>query len=75
MLILSRKKDESIMLDKEIEITVIGIEADQVKIGINAPKNIEIFRKEVYLSILKENEEAATQTISLIDLNAFLKKK
>lgn len=59
MLILSRKKDESIIVGNDIEIIVIGIEDDKVKLGINAPKNIDIYRKEIYLQIQEENQKAS----------------
>lgn len=75
MLILSRKKDESIILGKDIEIVIIGIEGDQVKVGINAPKNVEIYRKEVYDAIQKENKQAANQSINIAELEKILKEK
>lgn len=59
MLILSRKKDESIIIDHKIEIKVIAIEEGKIKLGISAPRDIEIHRKEVYIDIQKENEKAA----------------
>lgn len=59
MLVLSRKKDESIMIGDQIELVVVGVEGDMVRIGIKAPKEIDVFRKEVYLSIQQTNEEAA----------------
>ena len=49
MLALSRKKDESLVIDNCIEVTILDIRGDQVKVGINAPKEIPIYRKEVYL--------------------------
>ncbi len=55
MLALSRKINESIMLGNDIEITVLEIKGDQVKIGINAPKSIPIYRKEIYLQIQEEH--------------------
>ncbi|MFP4697154.1 MAG: carbon storage regulator CsrA [Eubacteriales bacterium] len=58
MLALSRKTNESIMIGKDIEITVLEVTRDQVKIGINAPKSIPIYRKEIYLDIKQANEEA-----------------
>lgn len=58
MLALSRKQGESIMIGKDIEITLIDIKGDQVKIGISAPKSVPIYRKEIYLSIEQENKEA-----------------
>lgn len=62
MLALSRKVNESIMLGNDIEVTVLEIKGDQVKIGIKAPKNVSIFRKEIYLQIEEENKKAAEQT-------------
>lgn len=58
MLVFTRKIKEAIQIGEEIEITILGISGDKVKIGIEAPKNIEIHRKEIYLSIKKENEQA-----------------
>lgn len=74
MLILSRKTDESIMIGNDIEIVVVGVEGDQVKLGIKAPKSIEIHRKEVYLTIKEANKEAAEQVVNIKDLNALFKK-
>ena len=59
MLGLSRKKGESIMIGDNIEIAILDVQRDQVKIGINAPKNISIHRKEIYIQIQEENKEAA----------------
>lgn len=58
MLALSRKKDESLIIDNNIEVTILDIRGDQVKIGINAPKEIPIYRKEVYLQIQEANKQA-----------------
>ena len=62
MLALSRKVNESIMLGNDIEVTVLEIKGDQVKIGIKDPKNVSIFRKEIYVQIEEENKKAAEQT-------------
>lgn len=62
MLALSRKVNESIMLGNDIEVTVLEIKGDQVKIGVKAPKNVSIFRKEIYVQIEEENKKAAEQT-------------
>jgi carbon storage regulator len=59
MLILSRKKDESIIIGDNIEISIVDIKGDHVKLGIQAPKNVKVYRQEVYNAILKENEAAA----------------
>ncbi len=58
MLALSRKKNEALVINNDIEITILEIKGDQVKIGINAPKEVPVYRKEVYVQIQKENEEA-----------------
>ena len=76
MLVLTRKPSESIIIGNEIEITVLAIEGEQIKLGINAPKNVEIHRKEVYLSIQQENNEATkTETNILEKINEYFKKK
>ena len=56
MLALTRKKGESLVVNNNIEITVLEIRGDQIKIGISAPNNVPVYRKEVYLQIQKENE-------------------
>ena len=56
MLALTRKKGESLVVNNNIEITVLEIRGDQIKIGISAPKNVQVYRKQVYLQIQKENE-------------------
>ena len=58
MLALTRKKGESLVVNNNIEITVLEIRGDQIKIGIQAPKEVPIYRKEVYVQIQMENEEA-----------------
>ena len=58
MLALTRKKGEALVINNNIEITVLGIRGDQIKIGISAPKDVPIYRKEVYLQIQQENEAA-----------------
>ena len=60
MLALTRKKGESLVLNNDIEVTVLEIRGDQVKLGVKAPKQVPIYRKEVYLQIQKENEAAAS---------------
>ena len=59
MLALSRKKEEAVIIKDDIEITIIEIKGDQVKIGISAPKSVPIYRKEVYMQIQNANKEAA----------------
>lgn len=59
MLVLSRQRDETIMIGDEIEITVVDIRGDKVRLGITAPTRIAVHRKEVYEAIKAENERAA----------------
>lgn len=73
MLILSRKKDESIVIGDNITISVVDIKGDQVKLGIAAPNDVKVFRQEVYQAIQEENRAAAAvstipDSISLDDL-------
>lgn len=56
MLALTRKKGDSLILNNNIEITILEIKGDQVKVGIQAPKEVSIYRKEIYLQIQQENE-------------------
>ena len=58
MLALTRKKGEALVINNNIEITVLEIRGDQIKIGISAPKDVPIYRKDVYLQIQQENEAA-----------------
>ncbi|MDD6695564.1 MAG: carbon storage regulator CsrA [Lachnospiraceae bacterium] len=58
MLALSRKKGEALVINNDIEVTVLEVKGDQVKIGISAPKEVPIYRKEVYLQIQNSNKEA-----------------
>ncbi len=70
MLVLSRKKGESIVIQDQIELTILSVEGDSVKVGISAPKHVDIFRKEVYLSIQEANRESVAPQQS--DLNALI---
>ncbi|MCZ0702114.1 carbon storage regulator [Natronobacillus azotifigens] len=72
MLVLTRKLNESIQIGNEIEVKVVGIEGDQIKLGISAPKHIEIHRKEIYLDIQQANSQATENQVDLIN---FLKEK
>lgn len=62
MLALSRKENESIMIGNDIEITILEVKGEQVKIGITAPKSVPIYREEVYAQIKEANKEAASDT-------------
>lgn len=72
MLILTRKVDESITIGENIELSVIEIKGDQVKLGINAPKEIKIYRKEVFRAIQAENLEASKTSIKLPEIDDLL---
>ncbi|TMV47174.1 carbon storage regulator CsrA [Paenibacillus mesophilus] len=74
MLVLTRKKGESIMIGDSIELVVIGVEGDLVKLGIRAPKSVEVYRKELYDSIQSSNKEATERSVLAQDLSAFFKK-
>lgn len=58
MLALSRKKNEAIVINNNVEVTILEVKGDQVKIGITAPKEVPIYRKEVYEQIQNANREA-----------------
>ena len=64
MLALSRKVNESIIIGNDIEITVLEVKSDQIKIGISAPKSVPIYRKEIYLQIQESNKEAAGSNVT-----------
>lgn len=72
MLILSRKHDESIMINDDIEIKIISIDENKVKIGIEAPKNVRIFRSEVYESIHEENINASKTAVKPDALKSYM---
>jgi carbon storage regulator len=59
MLVLSRQRDQTIMIGDDIEITVVDIRGDKVRLGINAPSEVPVHRKEVYEAIKRENRAAA----------------
>jgi carbon storage regulator len=59
MLVLSRLRDETIMIGDDIELTIVDIRGDKVRIGIRAPAHVAVHRKEIYDAIKRENEQAA----------------
>jgi len=76
MLVLTRKANESIMIGDDIEITIVEIKGDHVKLGITAPKNVSVHRKEVYLAIQKENIIASRSDIGkLSEIKDIIDKK
>ena len=70
MLALSRKKNEAIVINNNIEVTILEVKGDQVKIGISAPKSVPVYRKELYVQIQEANKEAVNMASpeSLSDL-------
>lgn len=72
MLVLSRKKNETIMIGDHIEVKILSIEGDQVKLGIVAPKSVKVHRSEVFQAIQEQNKEALNPNIQLLEQ---LKKK
>ncbi len=69
MLALSRKEGESIMVGSDIEITVLEVKGEQIKIGISAPKSVPIYRKEIYTQI----QEANRETVNTLDIESLKK--
>jgi carbon storage regulator len=57
MLVLSREKDESIMIGDDVEITIVDVRGNKVRLGINAPREVSVHRKEIYLAIQKEKQQ------------------
>ena len=74
MLALSRKKQEALVINNNIEITILDIKGDQVKIGISAPKDVSVYRKEVYLQIQEANKEASANTTGIEQLASLFGK-
>lgn len=64
MLVLSRKKGQSIMIGHDIEISIVDVQGEQIRLGINAPRDVAIHRKEVFEEIIQENKQAASTPIS-----------
>lgn len=65
MLALSRKKNEALIINNNVEVTILEVKGDQVKIGIVAPREVPIYRKEVYLQIQEANAASADAAASM----------
>ena len=74
MLALARKANESIIINDDIEVTILEIKWDQVKVGVKAPKSVPVYRKELYLQIQEANVEAA-RAVNTAALSDLLKKE
>ena len=74
MLALSRRKGEALIINNDVEITVLEIKGEQVKIGIAAPKEVPVYRKEVYIQIQEANKEASANMAGMEQLASLFKK-
>jgi len=68
MLVLTRRKGESIQIGNDIRVKVISVEGDQIKIGIDAPRSVDIYRQEVYDAIQEQNNEALNTEVDLLSI-------
>ena len=68
MLVLTRKRNQSIVVNDNIELTIIDIQGDQVRVGINAPKDVKVFRKEVYIEMTEENQRASNVQMDALNI-------
>ncbi|WP_010278705.1 carbon storage regulator CsrA [Paenibacillus senegalensis] len=75
MLVLTRKPGEAIMIGDDIELVVIAAEGDQIKLGIRAPKQIDIYRKEIYQMIQESNQEAAQIPMDMNEIKKMIEIK
>jgi carbon storage regulator len=67
MLVLTRKTNQSIMIGDDVEVSVLAVAGDKVRIGITAPRDVPVFRKEVYLSIQAENANVPAGSSERVD--------
>lgn len=72
MLVLSRKVNQTIKIGEDIEITVVSISGDNVRIGINAPKSYKVLRSEIYEEIEKQNRESSRSSVIPLELKQLL---
>lgn len=74
MLVLSRRKGESVIIQDNIEVTILEVDGDTIKIGISAPRDIEIVRKELIVSVEETNKEAAGPIADIAGLSDKIKR-
>lgn len=76
MLVLSRMKDESIMIGDDVEISIVDVRGDKVRLGINAPKTVSVHRKEIYDAIQREkqSQDGLQEKVDEIIKNPVLRK-
>lgn len=76
MLALTRKKNETIIIDNKIEITILDIKGEQIKIGVKAPSDVAVYRKEIYSDVKEANAEASTADANakIADINSLISK-
>jgi carbon storage regulator len=72
MLVLTRKENESIMIGDNIEVKILDVRENQVRVGVDAPREVTVHRKEIYLAIKKENIEAAAATHDAKDVEKII---
>lgn len=72
MLALSRKQGEAVVIGSDVEITVLEIKGEQVKLGIAAPKSVPVYRKELYVQMKEANQEAIKQANAIEELQKLL---
>ena len=75
MLVFTRKVGESLVISDNIQVTVLSVNRDQIRIGISAPREIPVHRKEVYDAIVSQNQRASKSVVPSSQLLAQLKKK
>lgn len=76
MLVLTRKPNESIMIGDDVEVSVVEVKGDQVKLGITAPRSIKVHRKEIFLAIQSENIDASRPVIDRLgEIGGIFKKR
>ncbi|UWD48932.1 carbon storage regulator CsrA [Clostridioides difficile] len=66
MLVISRKKDEAVLIGDNIEVKVVGIDGNNIKLAISAPNNVSILRKEIYEKVKNENIKATNKNIKIL---------